>query len=126
MGHARIAAIGATFLAATSLQASASISCTASDTASPLEVARIQQRLMVAALTCGDISRYNHFVRAYQPELQASDAALLTYFRHGHGGEAAYHTYKTHLANAASLSSIHGQGSFCRTADDAFEDASEG
>jgi hypothetical protein len=41
-----------------------------------LQVAALQQQLMVAALTCDDVSLYNSFVTAYQKDLVASDEAL--------------------------------------------------
>ncbi len=85
---------------------------------SALKVAALQQELMVAAFSCHDVARYNDFVLAHQPELIASDANLKAFFtRHdGRHGEAGYHTYKTELANAASLSSLRDDGFCDRTA----------
>jgi hypothetical protein len=83
-----------------------------------LQTAGLQQRLMVAALTCNDVSSYNSFVLSHRRELQKSDATLLTFFR-AHGGEAAYHTYKTHLANRSEITSLHDRR-FCAHADSAF------
>jgi len=50
-----------------------------------LRTAAMQQRLMVAALSCGESQSYNQFVRSYQPELQASDKNLQAYFRRVNG-----------------------------------------
>jgi hypothetical protein len=93
-----------------------------------LQVASVQQQLMVAALTCGDISRYSRFVTAYRPELQQSDAALMALFvRHdGRGGTAEYHSFKTKLANAASLRSSRDSDGYCGLANAAFDEALEG
>jgi hypothetical protein len=88
--------------------------CASQTDASALRVAALQQELMVAAFTCHDVSRYNDFVRAHQPELIASDGALKAYFVK-RSGEAAYHTYKTELANSASLRSLRDDG-FCSRA----------
>ena len=94
-------------------------SCANQADASALRVAALQQELMVAAFTCHDVARYNNFVRSHQPELIASDDALKSYFVR-RSGEAAYHTYKTELANSASLRSLHDDG-FCSRAEREFD-----
>jgi hypothetical protein len=104
----------------------ASKSCIAHKDATALEVASVQQQLMVAALTCGEISRYNRFVTSYQPELQASDANLLAFFQHSGRGAAGYHSFKTKLANEASLRSSHSPEGYCSAANAAFDDALDG
>jgi hypothetical protein len=93
--------------------------CATQSDASALRVAALQQELMVAAFTCRDVSRYNNFVRAHQPELIASDDALKAFFVK-RSGEAAYHTYKTELANSASLRSLRDDG-FCGRAERTFD-----
>jgi len=95
--------------------------------ASALKVAALQQELMVAALSCHEIARYNDFVISHQPELIASDANLKAFFvRTGGGrrGEAGYHSYKTELANSASLSSLRDDA-FCDRAAAEFDAASD-
>lgn len=87
-----------------------------------LQTAAVQQKLMVAALTCKQTSQYNRFVITYRTELRRSDAQLKRYFRH-HGGEAGYHAYKTRLANAASLESLHGIRRYCTNASMVFHTA---
>jgi uncharacterized protein YeaO (DUF488 family) len=84
-----------------------------------LQAANVQQRLMVAALTCHDVDAYNRFVITYRRELQDSDAALLAFFQKGSSGTAGYHAYKTRLANASELNSLNNDD-FCRDADHAF------
>jgi len=91
-----------------------------------LRIAALQQELMVAAFSCHDVARYNEFVIAHQPELVASDANLKAFFTHrdrGHS-EAGYHTYKTELANDASLDSLHDDG-FCDRAAAEFDASSD-
>lgn len=97
--------------------------CAKPEEALALKTAAMQQELMVAALYCNDVGLYNRFVVSYQHELQNSDAALLAYFQHGHGGSTAYHAYKTALANDFSLSGLHGMQSFCAAANTAFDSA---
>src|SRR5438045_516415 len=94
--------------------------CVRQEEMTALRVAAIQQQLMVAALSCNDISRYNKFVVSYRRELLASDDTLKRYFKRTTGGVAAYHAYKTRLANQSSLRSI-GNGGYCREAEDAFD-----
>ena len=85
----------------------------------------MQQRLMVAALSCGETQSYNNFVRAYQKELQASDRALQNYFRRVNGktGTADYHAYKTRLANSSSMAVINDMTGYCASAKASFDQA---
>lgn len=85
----------------------------------------MQQRLMVAALSCGEAQSYNNFVRSYQAELQASDKNLQTYFRRVNGktGTADYHAYKTRLANSSSMAVINDMTGYCASAKASFEQA---
>ena len=85
----------------------------------------MQQRLMVAALSCGESQNYNTFVRTYQKELQASDRALQAYFRRVNGktGTADYHAYKTRLANASSMAVINDNVGYCASAKASFQQA---
>lgn len=87
-----------------------------------LQIAALQQQLMVAALTCHDVAAYNGFVISHRPELQASDRALLRFFRNAQKGDDGYNAYKTKLANDSSLRSVR-DGRFCPNADAAFSDA---
>ena len=114
------AALLATNCVATSALAA---QCVSGDDMSALRTAALQQNLMVAALTCHDIGRYNRFVRNHQPELIDSDARLKQFFIR-RGGEAGYHTFKTELANDASLRSIRESDSFCSDAYELFAFAS--
>jgi hypothetical protein len=113
--------LGAAVLAANCLIASAgSADCVNRDDMSVLRTAAMQQELMVAALTCHDVGRYNRFVVSHQGELIDSDDRLKAFFIR-RGGEARYHTFKTELANDASLRSIRETESFCADARARFE-----
>lgn len=81
-----------------------------------MKTSAMQQALMVAALSCNDISLYNRFVVWHQRDLQRADGALLRYFRRGAGGEAAYHAFKTKAANVSSLASARDSTSYCANA----------
>lgn len=109
-------------LAGTSGNAWAGAACLKARDAHALQTAAMQQRLMVAALTCHEAPLYNRFVIAYRRELRRSDADLQRYFRH-HGGMAGYHAYKTKLANTASLESLHGIRHYCADAETVFHRA---
>ncbi len=95
--------------------------CVRQEEMTALRVAAIQQQLMVAALSCNEISRYNKFVVSYRRELLVSDDTLKRFFKRTTGGVAAYHAFKTKLANQSSLRSIGNSGSYCREAEDAFD-----
>jgi len=104
--------------------AMAAARCAEPQDMSALQIAALQQQLMVAALTCHDVADYNRFVISHRPELRASDRALLRFFvRQGaqKGGDG-YNAYKTKLANDSSLRSVR-DGQFCPSADAAFTDA---
>ena len=90
-----------------------------------LQTAVVQQRLMVAALSCNAAPQYNNFVKAYQKDLQASDSALQAYFKrlNGKTGTSDYHAYKTRMANSSSMDSIHDITGYCASANASFEQA---
>jgi len=118
--------LGISFLAliAMTAEASAAVVCDQGSSAA-LKTAAVQQELMVAGLMCHADAAYNRFVLADQPQLQKSDADLMTWFRNRDGTEAGYDSYKTKLANlAANKSSAPGNG-FCAAAARVFR-ASEG
>jgi hypothetical protein len=83
-----------------------------------MKTAAVQQELMVAALSCNAVPRYNQFVTAFQGELQASDRALQAFFRrlNARSGTADYHAFKTRMANASSMKSIAHITNFCDAA----------
>jgi hypothetical protein len=110
-------------LTASSLIGNAWAGCVSAADMAALKTAAMQQELMVAAFSCHAIGLYNHFVRSHQPELIRSDAQLKAYFVQRDSakrGEAGYHTYKTELANAASLRSLHDDA-FCDRANADFD-----
>jgi len=90
-----------------------------------VKAAAIQQRLMVAALSCDAAQLYNKFVSTYQKDLQASDRALQNFFRrmNGKSGTEDYHAFKTRLANASSMQSIGDITAYCSSAKAIFDTA---
>ena len=90
-----------------------------------LQVAALQQQLMVAALTCDDVSLYNSFVTSYQADLLASDQTLQSFFgRFGEpDGSPAYHAFKTKMANLYSAKSLADKRGFCANARASFAPA---
>jgi hypothetical protein len=111
-------------------QAWAETVCAGAQDLTALQVASVQQQLMVAALSCevDDVTLYNSFVSVYQQELVTSDEALQAYFlRRAPGtGTDDYNSFKTRLANNFSLSSGGDRPLFCRRADRLFHDALAG
>jgi len=92
--------------------------CAAPEEMSAVQTAAIQQELMVAALTCNEVRRFNAFQTGFGPELRASDARLAQMFRrlYGRRGEARYHAFKTKLANDSEMRSIHNNPAYCEEA----------
>ncbi|HEY2070818.1 MAG TPA: hypothetical protein VGG48_14785 [Rhizomicrobium sp.] len=122
-GKSAVAALAAMAMTGQSLAADI---CARPEEAMALKAAAVQQELMVAALTCGDIQPYNQFVLSHRRELQESDAALLSYFQRAasrEAGMANYNAYKTGLANNFSLASLRRRDAFCYTAETAFAES---
>ena len=121
--------VGAFTLAAilmTGAAAAQSAKCAKTKEVSAIQTAAIQQELMVAALTCNEIARFNAFQTGFGPELRASDATLARMFKRLYGprrGEAEYHAFKTRLANDSSMRSIHDNPGYCREAATIFSSA---
>ncbi len=111
-------------------QAWAETVCAGAQDLTALQVASVQQEMAVAALACetDDVTLYNNFVATYQPELIASDEALMAYFmrRAPASGTEDYHSFKTKLANQYSARSSDNHGSFCGKAEALFHDALAG
>ena len=99
--------------------------CARPEDMSAIKAAALQQKLMVAALSCNAIQLYNKFVTAYQKELQNSDQALQNFFRrlNGKTGTADYHAFKTRLANTSSLQSIGDINAYCASTKETFDTA---
>ncbi|HEY2445916.1 MAG TPA: hypothetical protein VGI20_09290 [Rhizomicrobium sp.] len=97
--------------------------CARPDEVTAIQAAAIQQELMVAALTCNEVSRFNAFQTNFGPELRTSDAALERMFKRLYGGargEAQYHAFKTRLANHSSMRSIKSNVDYCSEASQVF------
>jgi hypothetical protein len=99
--------------------------CARPEDMTAIKAAAVQQKLMVAALSCNAIQLYNNFVTAYQKELQNSDRALQNFFRrlNGKTGTEDYHAFKTRLANTSSLQSIGDITAYCASTKEAFDAA---
>lgn len=113
-------------VAATSALALPPAKCARPVELSAIQAAAIQQELMVAALTCNEINRFNAFQTSYSQELRSSDASLEKMFKRLFGassGEAQYHAFKTRLANNSSMRSIHDNPNYCHEAGQVFDAA---
>lgn len=111
------AALAAGLMATSAL--AAPLKCAKADEVSAIQAAAIQQQLMVAALTCGEIPNFNAFQTSFGPELRTSDAKLEHMFKRLFGagrGEEQYHAFKTRMANDSSIRSIHDNEAYCHAA----------
>lgn len=116
-----LSCMGGNVLAATA----SSARCANPEDMFAVRVAAVQQRLMVAALSCNATPLYNEFVIGYRKDLQTSDAALQKFFRrlNAQTGTADYHAFKTRMANASSMESIRNTN-YCTDAQAMFDAAS--
>jgi len=111
---------------AAGVNAHAAPRCARPDEVTAIQAAAIQQELMVAALTCNEVTRFNAFQTNFGPELRSSDSRLEHMFKRLYGGrlgEAQYHSFKTRLANHSSMRSIHNNADYCHEAGSVFEAA---
>jgi hypothetical protein len=118
----RIGAVAIAMMAMGSA-ATAAPKCARPDEVTAIQAAAIQQELMVAALTCNEISRFNAFQTGYSKELRSSDGALMKMFQRLYGprqGQSEYHAFKTRLANNSSIRSSTGNPDFCHEASQVF------
>lgn len=84
-----------------------------------IQAAAVQQQLMVAALTCNEVTNFNAFQTSFSKELRTSDHRLQAMFRRLFGagrGTDEYHAFKTRLANDSSIRSIHDNAGYCHEA----------
>jgi hypothetical protein len=127
MGRAyRIGASALALSVALSGVARAAQQCAKPDEVTAVQAASIQQQLMVAALTCNQITNFNAFQIGYGPELRAADATLMKMFKRFYGGahgEAEYHAFKTRVANDSEMRSIANNPDYCHAADVVFSSA---
>jgi hypothetical protein len=104
--------------------------CAGAQDLTALQVASVQQQLMVAALACetDDVTLYNSFVTTYQQDLITSDEALQAWFlrRAPRSGTDDYHAFKTRMANHFSVRSADDRPGFCRSAERLFHQALAG
>lgn len=113
-------------VAGNALAAKSSSKCAKADEVTAIQVAAVQQELMVAALTCDQITNFNAFQTGYGPELRASDNTLHRMFKRILGarqGEVEFHAFKTRMANDSSIRSIHDNQGYCHEAATVFASA---
>lgn len=102
----------------------------ASTCASPTEKAALDTRalqteLMVAALSCGEQSRYNNFVNRFRQSLNANSVNLKSYFSRVYpsNAESQLNRFITKLANAVSERSLAtNSDDFCEAANTLFDE----
>jgi hypothetical protein len=103
--------------------AAAPLKCAKPDEVTAIQASVIQQQLMVAALTCNQITSFNAFQTGFGTELRSSDGVMEKMFKRIYGtgdGEAAYHAFKTRMANDSSIRSIHDNANYCKEAETVF------
>ena len=87
--------------------------CVSSDEADAFRMRDLQSRLMVAALSCNQLTAYNTFVERFRPSLASAGKQITAYHKRTGGGEAALNRHMTELANAAGLSRAEAPEKYC-------------
>jgi hypothetical protein len=89
--------------------------CASLSDQSAFELQALRSELMVLAMGCHEDDRYNAFIRRYQPDLQANERMISSYFknRYGRAGQTEHDRFVTELANAMSRQGSDLGGDFC-------------
>ncbi|HXC57105.1 MAG TPA: DUF992 domain-containing protein [Rhizomicrobium sp.] len=103
-------------------RAPSNVKCAAPAEVSAIQTTVVDQQLVDAALTCGDVTRsgFNAYRTAFGTELRGTDKLLLNMYKRIYGGskgDAAYNLFKTDMASKAELRRIKDAAGFCHAAD---------
>jgi hypothetical protein len=87
--------------------------CVSSEESAAFQMRDMQSRLMVAALSCNQLTAYNTFMEHFRPTLASAGRQLIAYYQRTGGGEPALNRHLTEMANAAGLSRAEAPEQFC-------------
>ena len=87
--------------------------CVSSEESAAFQMRDLQSRLMVAALSCNQLTAYNSFMERFRPTLATAGRQLVSYYQRTGGGEPALNRHLTEMANAAGLSRASAPEEFC-------------
>jgi hypothetical protein len=87
--------------------------CVSSEESAAFQMRDLQSRLMVAALSCNQLTAYNTFMERNRPSLSSAGQQLISYFKRTGGGEPALNRHLTELANIAGLARAEQPEGFC-------------
>jgi hypothetical protein len=98
-----------------SQSAFAAAPCASASDQAAFDVQALRSELVVLATGCHDDEDYNAFVRRFQPDLQANERQISTYFQHRYGrnGQTEHDRFVTDLANAMSRAGSDIGSDFC-------------
>jgi len=124
MMNRRLRAAGAAIVAILAGANAAEAACAKSAELAGLQARVLQTELMVAALSCGEASRYNQFITRFRGELVSESKRMQDFFARVHGGRASkeLNAFVTELANNSSQRSLTQSASFCPQAAVVFDD----
>lgn len=124
LGRRVAAAVTAVALASSILTpAVQAAQCAQGRDASALQVRVVQSQAMVAALACGEGSRYNDFVVKFRTELVSHGTVLRQFFdkTYGKSGSVRLNSFVTELANRESSRSVADRSHYCTEAASLFD-----
>jgi hypothetical protein len=87
--------------------------CVSSEEAAAFQMRDLQSRLMVAALSCNQLTAYNSFMERFRPTLSSAGLRLVSYYKRTGGGEPALNRHLTEMANAAGLLRAEAPEQYC-------------
>ena len=103
-------------LAASAIPVNAAPACTSVADQAAYEVLALRTQMILLATKCGRDQDYNkNFIVRFQPELQANEREVLSYFRrvYGGAGQGRKDTFSTELVNVMSLQANTQGVEFC-------------
>jgi hypothetical protein len=103
-------------LAASAMPATAAQMCGSVADQSAYELLALRTQMILLATKCGRDQDYNkNFIVRFQPELQANERTVLTYFRrvYGGAGQGRKDSFSTELVNVMSQQANAQGAEFC-------------
>jgi hypothetical protein len=103
-------------LAASAVPVNAAPECASVADQSAYEVLALRTQMILLATKCGRDQDYNkNFIVRFQPELQANERTVLTYFRrvYGGSGQGRKDSFSTELVNVMSQQANTQGAEFC-------------
>ncbi len=99
--------------------------CAVRDEVTAIQAEMIHEQLMVAGISCNQLTSFNTYMTNFNAELRRSDATLKRMFHRlfARDGEDKYNSFKTKVAGDAEIRRIHDYEAYCHDTGVVFEAA---